>query len=32
MEEIPLWKKFLVAAVVIVVVVLGAVALGVFGS
>ncbi len=32
MEEIPLWKKFLVGAVVIVVVVLAAVAFGVFGS
>ncbi len=31
-HEVPLWKKFLVGAVVIVVIVLGAVAFGVFGT
>ena len=31
-EETPLWKKFLVGAVIVVVIVLGAIAFGVFGT
>ena len=31
-HKIPFWKKFLVGAVIIVLIVLGAVAAGVFGS